>query len=69
MKKFEVFGASRATRQRHFKPEEEWLWRGEWQLGECLTAGLIHVWPRHQTREKFGHQECLIVFGHQTFYI
>ena len=29
MKKFEFFGASRAARQRHFKPEDEWLWGGE----------------------------------------
>lgn len=29
MKKFEFFGASRATRQRHFKPKDEWLWGRE----------------------------------------
>ena len=35
MKKFEFFGASRATRQRHFKPEDEWLWGREWEMTGC----------------------------------
>ena len=27
------------------------------------------VWPRNQTRGKFGHETCLIVFRHQTSYV
>ena len=37
MKKFEFFGASRATRQRHFKPKDEWLWGRE-------TYGRSDLW-------------------------
>ena len=38
MKKFEFFGASRATRRRHFKPEDEWLWGREWcERGQTIT--------------------------------
>ena len=35
MKKFEFFGVSRATCQRHFKPEDEWLWGREWEMTGC----------------------------------
>ena len=48
MKKIAFFGASRATRQRHFKPEEEWLWGREWV----------------QSLVPYGTSRCILAFTH-----
>ena len=43
MKKFEFFGASRATRQRHFKAEDEWLWGREWKKSNQLRKRTLKL--------------------------